>query len=364
VLIDIIAGARPNFIKIAPLIRALQDHVAAGGHMRHRLVHTGQHYDKKLSGLFFEQLGIPEPDANLEVGSGTQAQQAGAIMERYEALLMKAPSDLCIVVGDVTSTMACTITAKKLCIPVAHVEAGIRSGDMTMPEEVNRIVTDSICDLFFTTTKQASIFLRSVGAAEKSVHFVGNIMIDTLMSNLGRLRPPAFIGEHGLEPGGYFVATLHRPANVDNKDQFMRMLQAVAEGARGYPVIFPVHPRTAKTLQAVGEVPQNVILVDPQPYLEFNWLLKHAWAVITDSGGVTEETTVLGVPCLTLRDNTERPETVEIGTNVLVGTAPEALAPAIAPLFDGVWKTGAVPDRWDGATADRIISILNKLYPV
>lgn len=362
-LIDIIAGARPNFIKIAPLIQALQVQEAAGGHLRYRLVHTGQHYDKKLSGLFFEQLGIPEPDANLEVGSGTQAQQTGAIMERYERLLLEKPCDLCVVVGDVTSTMACTIAAKKLCIPVAHIEAGIRSGDMTMPEEVNRIVTDSVCDLFFTTSRKASATLRMAGVAENKVHFVGNIMIDTLLANLDRLRKPAFISERGLKPRNYFIATLHRPANVDDKDQFLSLIQAVAEAVRYHPVVFPVHPRTAKTLQTMDEIPSNILLVEPQPYLEFNWLLKHACAVITDSGGVTEETTVLSVPCLTLRDNTERPETVETGTNVLVGTAPTALAPAIAPLFEGGWKQGGVPELWDGATAKRIVAILNQVYP-
>lgn len=360
-LIDIIAGARPNFMKIAPIIRAIQDRAGKGGPLRYRLVHTGQHYDARMSGDFFVQLAIPEPDVNLEVGSGSQAEQTGAIMTRYEELIIKSPPSLCLVVGDVTSTMACTITAKKLCIPVAHVEAGIRSGDITMPEEVNRIVTDSISDWFFTTSDVANSNLRRSGVSEDRIFYVGNTMIDTLLSNIIRLEKPRFFDELGLAPQGYFVTTLHRPANVDRGDKFSMMLAAIGRGARDLPVLFPVHPRTAKTLREMGQMPTNVHLVEPQPYLQFNWLVKNAFAVITDSGGITEETTVMGIPCLTLRDSTERPETVDVGTNMLIGTDPDALPPALDILFDGKWKSGGIPPLWDGQTAPRIVATLEQL---
>ncbi len=334
-LIDIIAGARPNFMKIAPIIRALQARAAAGGPLRYRLVHTGQHYDARLSGDFFAQLGIPDPDVNLEVGSGTQAEQTAAIMTRYERLLLDAPAALCLVVGDVTSTMACAIAAQKLTIPVAHVEGGIRSGDWTMPEEINRRVTDAITNWFFTTSVFANANLHQAGVSDEQIFFVGNTMIDTLLANLERLRPPAFWDELALQPGGYFVLTLHRPANVDTVQGLARLLAAIGAGTRGLPVIFPVHPRTAKTLQALADLPSGLHLVEAQPYLEFNYLVRHAKAVITDSGGITEETTVMGVPCMTLRDSTERPETVSIGTNALIGTDPAQLAPALERLFAG-----------------------------
>lgn len=360
-LIDVIAGARPNFMKIAPILRAIGARRAGGSRLRTRLVHTGQHYDARMSGDFFEQLGIPEPDVNLEVGSGTQAEQTAAIMTRYERLLLGQRSALCLVVGDVTSTMACAIAAQKLGVPVAHVEGGIRSGDWTMPEEINRLVTDAITNWFFTTSEAANANLRRAGVAERAIHFVGNTMIDTLLANLDRLRPPPFWAEQGLVPGGYFVATLHRPANVDDAQGFARLLRALADGVRGLPVVFPVHPRTARTLAALPGRPANVLVVEPQPYLEFNWLVRHAKGVITDSGGITEETTVLGVPCLTLRDTTERPETVAIGTNELIGTDPAALQPALDRLFAGQWKRGAVPELWDGRSGERIAAILEQL---
>lgn len=360
-MIDIVAGARPNFMKIAPIIKALQQRKALGGPLSWRLVHTGQHYDATMSGDFFEQLGIPKPDVNLEVGSGSQAEQTAGIMIRYEALLAEAPSDACLVVGDVTSTMACAITAQKLRIPVAHVEAGIRSGDWSMPEEINRMVTDAITDWFFTTSEVANANLRAAGVGPDRIFFVGNTMIDTLLANMDRLRAPAFVASQGLEPGKYFVTTLHRPANVDAADGFARLLVAIGEGARGLPVVFPVHPRSRKTIRGLPDVPANLVLVDPQPYLEFNWLVKHARAVITDSGGITEETTVMGVPCLTLRDNTERPETITIGTNELIGTDPARLAPAMDRLFDGQWKTGGIPEKWDGQTSTRIVAALEQL---
>jgi UDP-N-acetylglucosamine 2-epimerase (non-hydrolysing) len=295
------------------------------------------------------------------VGSGTQAEQTAAIMTRYERLLLEKRAALCLVVGDVTSTMACAIVAQKLCIPVAHVEGGLRSGDWTMPEEINRVVTDAVTNYFFTTSEAANQNLRRSGVGDERIFFVGNTMIDTLLANLERLEAPALWRELGLKQGGYIVLTLHRPANVDDQGRLMALLRAVGEGARGLPVIFPVHPRTAKTLRGQDDLPANVHFVDPQPYLQFNFLARHAKAVITDSGGITEETTVMGVPCMTLRDTTERPETVTIGTNELLGTDPSALGPAFARLFAGEWKKGAVPEKWDGKTAERIVAALEGL---
>jgi UDP-N-acetylglucosamine 2-epimerase (non-hydrolysing) len=362
VLVDVIAGARPNFMKIAPILHAMRARRDAGGPLRWRLVHTGQHYDPRMSGEFFEQLGIPAPDVNLGVGSGTQAEQTAGIMVGYERLLLQQRSACCLVVGDVTSTMACAITAQKLHVPVAHVEAGIRSGDWTMPEEINRLATDAVSNWFFTTSEHANANLRRAGVEEARIFFVGNTMIDTLLANMQRLRPPAFVETLGLQPGGYVVTTLHRPANVDDPETFARLLQAIVAGVRGLPVVFPVHPRTAKMLQTMPDLAaSNLHLVEPQPYLEFNWLVKHAQAVITDSGGITEETTVMGVPCLTLRDTTERPETVEIGTNELIGTDPETLAPALERLFAGQWKQGRIPPLWDGRTGERIVATLERL---
>lgn len=360
-LIDIIAGARPNFMKIAPILRSLQLRQPAGGRLRYRLIHTGQHYDARMSGDFFEQLGIPKPDVNLEVGSGTQAEQTAAIMVRYEKLLLEQRSDLCLVVGDVTSTMACAITAQKLCVPVAHVEGGIRSGDWTMPEEINRMVTDAITNYFFTTSESANQNLRRSGISDERIFFVGNTMIDTLLAHMDRLRPPPFWGELGLQPSQYFVVTLHRPANVDGEQHLLRLLHAIAEGTGGLPVVFPVHPRTAKSLRELGGQVPGMHYVDSQGYLEFNYLVKHAKAVITDSGGITEETTVMGIPCMTLRNNTERPETVTVGTNELIGTDPANLAPALKRLMAGDWKKGRIPEKWDGKAAERIVAELERL---
>jgi UDP-N-acetylglucosamine 2-epimerase (non-hydrolysing) len=360
VQIDIIAGARPNFMKIAPIIRAIEARIDAGSALRYRLVHTGQHYDARMSGDFFTQLGIPEPAVNLEVGSGTQAEQAAAIMVGYERELLASRSAMCLVVGDVTSTMACAIAAQKLCVPVAHVEAGIRSGDWTMPEEINRMVTDAITNLFFTTSEFANENLRRAGVSDDRIHFVGNTMIDTLLANLDRLTPPEFWPALGLVPRGYFVLTLHRPANVDAEVGLGTLLRTVAASARGMPVVFPIHPRTAKVLSGLSDLPSNLCVVEPQPYLEFNYLVRHASAVITDSGGITEETTVLGVPCMTLRDTTERPETITVGTNELIGTDPRGVAPAFERLFAGRWKRGAVPEKWDGKTGERITAVLER----
>ncbi|MEO8312689.1 MAG: UDP-N-acetylglucosamine 2-epimerase (non-hydrolyzing), partial [Caldimonas sp.] len=265
------------------------------------------------------------------------------------------------VVGDVTSTMACAIAAQKLHVPVAHVEAGIRSGDWTMPEEINRMVTDAITNHFFTTSETANDNLRRAGVGDERIFFVGNTMIDTLLAQKARLRPPAFWAGAALAPGGYFVMTLHRPANVDSPASLRVLLDAVGAATRGLPVVFAAHPRTVKTLAQIGPLPAHLLVVDAQPYLEFNYLVQHAKAVITDSGGITEETTVLGVPCITLRDSTERPETVTIGTNELIGTDPARLAPALDRLFAGAWKRGGVPPLWDGRTGPRIVAVLERL---
>jgi UDP-N-acetylglucosamine 2-epimerase (non-hydrolysing) len=351
-------------MKIAPIIHAIQARQRAGARFAYRLVHTGQHYDARMSGDFFLQLGIPEPDVNLEVGSGTQAEQTAAIMIRYERLLMEKRCDLCLVVGDVTSTMACSIAAQKLGVKVAHVEGGIRSGDWTMPEEINRMVTDAITNWFFTTSEIANHNLRQSGVRDDRIFFVGNTMIDTLLANMDRLQRPVFWEAHGLTPENYFVLTLHRPANVDGAEGFARLLRAIGQETRGMPVVFPVHPRTVKTLQTLEGLPANLHFVEPQPYLEFNYLVKHSKAVITDSGGITEESTVMGVPCMTLRDNTERPETVTLGTNELLGTDPAALKPALDRLFAGEWKKGGIPELWDGRASNRIVNALESLLGV
>jgi UDP-N-acetylglucosamine 2-epimerase (non-hydrolysing) len=311
-----------------------------------------------MSEDFFQQLGIPEPEINLEAGGGSQAEQTAAIMVRFEKYLAEHPAALVIVVGDVTSTLACSIVAKKASIPVAHVEGGIRSGDLSMPEEINRIVTDSIADYFFTTSRTAGENLRREGKKDSQVYFVGNTMIDTLLGNINRLRQPNFWSSLGLVTGKYFVMTLHRPSNVDDEKQLRALLHAIALGAGGLPVIFPVHPRTRKNLERFKLNLDKIHLVDPQGYLEFNFLIKHCLGVITDSGGITEETTVMGVPCITLRKSTERPETVAVGTNELIGTGPEAIGPELAKMIENRWKKGSIPELWDGRAAERIVSLL------
>lgn len=360
-LIDIIAGARPNFMKIAPIIHAIQQRQKEGSSLQYRLIHTGQHYDKNMSGSFFEQLNIPHPDENLGAGGGTQAEQTAAIMVGYEKLLLKEKSDLCLVVGDVTSTMACAITAQKLHIKVAHVEGGIRSGDWTMPEEINRLVTDSITNYFFTTSETANQNLKKSGVLPENIFFVGNTMIDTLLANRPRFQKPEIWDHLSLKPGHFIVMTLHRPANVDEEHKLKDLIGAIIDTSGDLPLVFPVHPRTAKILENLGISHPRLHLIEPLGYLEFNYLVEKAKVVITDSGGITEETTVMGVPCMTLRDNTERPETLTIGTNELLGTDPKAIAPAMDKLFAGKWKKGGIPAFWDGHTAARIVDILEKV---
>lgn len=362
--ITLIAGTRPNFVKIAPIIHAIKKAQKEGAAIDYRLVHTGQHYDRSMSGSFFEDLNIPEPDSNLEVGSGTQAEQTAAIMIGFEKELNKFPTDLVLVVGDVTSTMACALVTKKMNLPLAHVEGGIRSFDLSMPEEINRKVTDSITDLFFTTSHFANENLLKEGIEANKIHFVGNVMIDTLLSQLNKLRKPAFFDEHGLMDRNYLVLTLHRPANVDDPENLRKLLHTIHENSKDCPVIFPVHPRTKKVMQENNIVVHNLIAIDPLSYSEFNYLVKHSFGVITDSGGITEETTVMGIPCMTLRDNTERPETCTLGTNELIGTDPANLPPALDKLFAGQWKKGNIPERWDGKSAERIIDHLRKIYAI
>jgi UDP-N-acetylglucosamine 2-epimerase (non-hydrolysing) len=360
--LSLIVGARPNFMKIAPVIHAIKKAQQSNKNIDYRLVHTGQHYDQKMSETFFQELNIPEPDINLGCGGGTQAEQTASIMIAYEKELIAHPADLVIVVGDVTSTMACAIVAKKLNIKVAHIEAGIRSWDLTMPEEINRIVTDSLADLFFTTTERANQNLLKSGKSEEQIFFVGNVMIDTLLANRNRFQKPAIWKKLSLKKGEYIVMTLHRPANVDEEEKLKIFLDVIIDNSRGLPIIFPVHPRTAKNIEAIFQADHSAStlhLIDPLGYLEFNYLVENAKAVITDSGGITEETTVMGIPCITVRDNTERPETVEIGTNELIGTDPSALKPALDKLFSGNWKKGEIPELWDGKAAERIIKILS-----
>ena len=392
--ITLIAGARPNFMKIAALIHAIQAAQKQGKNVQFRLVHTGQHYDKNMSDTFFEELGIPAPDVNLGCGGGTQAEQTAHIMVAFEKELLEHPTDVVLVVGDVTSTMACSIVAKKLNTKVCHVEAGIRSWDLTMPEEINRMVTDSLADYMFTTSEVANRNLVRMGAVlmndgmseakplneangvlpedkyayervPQKVWHVGNVMIDTLLANRARFRKPEVWDELGLKEKEFVVMTMHRPANVDEENHLRAMMEQIIDNVHGLPVIFPIHPRTAKLFYGLwgneAELAKrfpNLHIVEPLGYLEFNYLVERAKAVVTDSGGITEETTVMGVPCITLRDNTERPETCTVGTNELIGTKPEAIKPALDKLFAGEWKKGAIPELWDGHAAERIIEIL------
>ena len=415
--ITLIAGARPNFMKVAPIIKAIKEWnkqpnpnpslKGRENEIEYRLVHTGQHYDKNMSDTFFEELGIPAPDVNLGCGGGSQAEQTAAIMVAFEKELMAHPADIVLVVGDVTSTMACSIVAKKLNTKVCHVEAGIRSWDLTMPEEINRMVTDSLADYMFTTSEVANRNLVRLGASlqlppegrrviaqnpspingedgkcDNKIHpslqggagvgpkvwFVGNVMIDTLLANRSRFRKPEVWDELELKEQEFIVMTMHRPANVDEENHLRAMMEQIIDNVHGLPVIFPIHPRTAKLFYGLwGDEAElakrlpNLHIVEPMGYLEFNYLVERAKAVVTDSGGITEETTVMGVPCITLRDNTERPETCTVGTNELIGTDPAAIKPALDKLFAGEWKKGAIPELWDGHTAARIIEILADL---
>jgi UDP-N-acetylglucosamine 2-epimerase (non-hydrolysing) len=363
--IDIIAGARPNFIKIASIIHAINEqNRLSSSKIKFRLIHTGQHYDKNMSGCFFEQLDIPMPDHNLGVGCGTQAEQTAAIMLGYEQILLRKTTQLCLVVGDVTSSMACAITAQKHKIKVAHVEAGIRSGDWAMPEEINRRLTDSITNYFFTTSKYANSNLLKTGVPNSDIFFVGNAMIDTLLKHRKQFMAPLIWQEIGLKKKQYLVLTLHRPSNVDDPKHLKMLLKEIILNSRGLPIIFPVHPRTAKILQKMAINAPNIHFIEPLCYFEFNFLVANAKAVITDSGGISEETTVLQVPCLTLRNSTERPETVVLGTNELIGNDAKMIAPALQRLFEDNWKKGKIPPKWDGNAGRKIAKVLIKLFSV
>jgi UDP-N-acetylglucosamine 2-epimerase (non-hydrolysing) len=360
--ITIIAGARPNFMKVAPIIHEIKKRKAEGVDIDYSLVHTGQHYDRNMSGDFFEQLNISEPNANLSAGGGTQAEQTGAIMIRFEEHLMNNPTDLVLVVGDVTSTMACAITARKLHIKVAHVEAGIRSNDWSMPEEINRLVTDAITNYFFTTSEFANINLKASGINEERIFYVGNCMIDTLLANRNRFIRPQIWDQLQLTEKGFLVMTLHRPSNVDEANKLKELMHEFISNSKNLPLIFPVHPRTKKMLNDLGIEHPRLHMLEPMSYLEFNYLVERSLAVITDSGGITEETTVMGIPCLSLRDSTERPETITVGTNELIGTNPKNIAPAMKTLFSGNWKKGGIPELWDGNTSVRIVDKLIRIF--
>ena len=352
--VSCVVGARPNFMKVAPVYLALQ---SRGVDVR--LVHTGQHYDAKMSTIFFDDLGMPRPDAFLGVGSGSHAEQTAKIMVLFEQECLSWRPDLVLVAGDVNSTIACALVASKLGIAVGHIEAGLRSRDWAMPEEINRILTDHASDLLLTPSPDADVNLAAEGFEPWRVHFVGNCMIDSLRTHHERAVSLQPWRAFGLYPKQYAVATLHRPSNVDEPAQLARLVQALGEVATLLPVLFPVHPRTAARIAEVGlQVPKQVQLVEPMGYLQFLGMMAEAAVVATDSGGIQEETTALGVPCLTLRANTERPVTIDQGSNLLLGTDPATLEPAVAAILQGRGKSGRVPDRWDGKASQRIAELV------
>lgn len=345
-----VVGARPNFVKAAPVLRAIRERG-----VRQTLVHTGQHYDGNMSDVFFTQLDIPEPDFNLEVGSGSHASQTAEIMRRFEPVVLERKPDLTLVYGDVNSTVAAALVCSKLLIPVGHVEAGLRSFDRTMPEEINRIVTDRLSDVLFTPSEDGDANLLREGVPKETIHFVGNVMIDSLI----RLLPAARNCPKNGFPERFALVTLHRPSNVDDFETLRELLNALARVSKDLNIVFPVHPRTRQRITEFGIDSQNLRLLDPLPYIEFLSLQTRAAVVITDSGGIQEETTYLGVPCLTLRPNTERPITVTSGTNILVGDDRGRLIAELGKIMEGKQKKGVTPPLWDGRTGDRIANILH-----
>ena len=353
-----IVGARPNFMKIAPIHF---EFLKYNDSIQHLICHTGQHYDEKMSKIFFQDLNISEPDFYLGVGSGSHAVQTAAIMTEFEKIVIAEKPDLVIVVGDVNSTIACSLVAKKMNIPVAHVEAGLRSFDRTMPEEINRILTDSIADFLFVTEQSGIDNLKKEGVDENKIFLTGNVMIDSLVQNLPKIDSSPILASLGLEKGEYILCTLHRPANVDNKESLEKILTALNSFAQKKKIIFPVHPRTRANMKQFGigkDLSSNLLITDPIGYIDFLCLIKNAILIITDSGGIQEETTFLGVPCLTLRDNTERPVTITTGTNYLIGTDVSKLDSIITEILNGKMKKASIPPFWDGKAAERICSIL------
>jgi len=357
-----VCGARPNFMKIAPLMAEFGRREDINGY----LVHTGQHYDERMSKLFFEELGIPRPDINLEVGSGSHAQQTAEIMKRFESVVLERKPNLVLVVGDVNSTIACGLVAVKLGVQLAHVEAGLRSFDREMPEEINRILTDRISDLLFVTEKSGIENLRAEGVADEKMFLVGNVMIDTLMANRKKAGKSTVLETMGLKSRGYGVLTLHRPSNVDDPEVLKGLIEAFAQIQQDMPLIFPVHPRTRRNLSRFGlderlkEMPE-FRLVEPQGYLDFLKLMAESRLVLTDSGGMQEETTILGVPCMTLRENTERPITIEQGTNRLVHVTTEDILKTYREIMQSDQKAEhKVPELWDGKSAQRIAKIISE----
>ncbi|MCZ7551075.1 MAG: UDP-N-acetylglucosamine 2-epimerase (non-hydrolyzing) [Anaerolineae bacterium UTCFX2] len=350
-----IAGARPNFMKVAPVMQALAD---CGSPLEQVLVHTGQHYDFEMSQVFFEDLGMPTPDEYLQVGSGSHAEQTGKIMIAFEPVLLRRKPDWVVVVGDVNSTVACALVCAKLNVRVAHVEAGLRSGDREMPEEINRLLTDQLADLLFTPSQDGDANLLREGIAPEKIHFVGNVMIDSLVKMLPAAALRTVLSDLGLEKKSYILVTLHRPSNVDNPEVLARILSALSELALRQPVLFPVHPRTRLRMQEFGLEAPGVRFLDPLGYLDFLALTQAADIVMTDSGGIQEETTFLGVPCLTLRANTERPITLELGTNRLVPSEKQAILEAAAHTRQGEPGARQIPPLWDGRAAARIAEVL------
>jgi UDP-N-acetylglucosamine 2-epimerase (non-hydrolysing) len=356
--IVLLVGARPNYMKAAPLWREIRERMSE---TRLTLVHSGQHYDANLSDVFFDDLDMPRPDVSLGVGSGTHAEQTARVMTALEPVLTAEPTDLLIVLGDINSTVAGSLTATKLHIPVAHVEAGLRSRDRSMPEEINRVVTDTISDVLFTTCEDANTNLRQEGIPDERVHFVGNIMIDSLVAMLPKAAASTVLQTFNMKPRGYVAVTLHRPSNVDHPDRLLEIMNALTRIGKDCPVVFPVHPRTRKQLQAAGWQPEHdgVRLCDPLGYLDFLKLMSEAGAVLTDSGGIQEETSFLGIPCLTVRDNTERPITISQGTNRLVPADTATLVTALTAALSATERSRPTLPLWDGKTAGRIVDVLD-----
>lgn len=357
-----VVGARPNFMKIAPIIETMKKHPE----IKPVLVHTGQHYDKEMSKLFFDDLKLSPPDIYLGVGSASHAAQTAKVMVEFEKVLLEQKPDLVVVVGDVNSTIACALTAVKLFIPVAHVEAGLRSYDRTMPEEINRILTDAISDYLFTTSRDADVNLLKEGIPKEKIYFVGNVMIDTLLKQIDKASTSDILSRLGLEPKNYAALTLHRPNNVDDKEVFVRILGALEEVQKKIKIVFPIHPRTRKKIEEFslsGKIKSmtNFIITDALGYLDFLSLTANSKFVLTDSGGIQEETTILKIPCITLRETTERPITVTEGTNVIVGSDKEKIIKESLKVIEGKAKNGKIPELWDGKAAERIVKILLSL---